>query len=176
VENDPEEDLDELLNDDFILKYTEERKKQLQTLSFGSMQEISLPDYEKQVTQASKNSWVIVFLYQNYINICQKLDSILSDLAARFHQIKFVKIQATRCIPSKYFKLKKDYPDKNVPTIILYHEENVVTQLVGSGAVGGSGLSMEKMVHTLRSFGVPLYEQGREQSEEHSDDESENDQ
>ncbi len=97
-----DDDLDELLNDDFISKYTEARKKELLSLSFGSIQEISQPEYEKQVTLASKTSWVVVYLYQNSISICHKVNMILSDLAVKFPRIKFVKIQATRCIPSMF--------------------------------------------------------------------------
>lgn len=93
-----EEDLDELLNDEFISRYTEKRKLQLST--FGNLQEISQPEYEKQVTQASKNSWVVVYLYQNSSSLCGLLDSILQKLAGNVSSVKFVKIQATRCIPS----------------------------------------------------------------------------
>jgi hypothetical protein len=42
--------------------------------------------------------------------------------------------------------------------------------LVGAGAVGGSSVSMEKMVQILRSFGVPLYDEKQEQSGDESED------
>lgn len=166
-----EEDLDELLNDDFVSKYTEKRKMQLSTLSFGSLQEITQPEYEKQVTIASKNAWVIVFLYQNSSSLCGILDSILQKLAENISSVKFVKIQATRCIPSILLLTNFiDYPDKNVPTLIIYHQETIVTQLVGPVACGGKNMSLDRVVSILKSFGVPLDLDGNKSESDESED------
>ena len=100
-------DLDELLaDDDFMAKYTSQRLNQLKNVhTFAGVEEISIQDYEKQVTQASYKSWVVVFLYQNYIESCSRLSILLEKLSKQMGHVKFLKIQATSCIPSKFYFL-----------------------------------------------------------------------
>ena len=102
---DNHDELDDVLlaDDAFLSKYAQQRVNELRNKSpdmhFGSLEEISQPEYEKQVTAASETAWVIVYLYQNSSNTCKIMSSILSNLAETYQSIKFVKIQATRCIP-----------------------------------------------------------------------------
>ena len=44
-------------------------------------------------------------------------------LAAKFPSVKFVKSISTTCIPN--------YPDKNLPTLFIYHEDKMAKQFIG---------------------------------------------
>lgn len=73
---------------------------------------------------------------------------------------------------SKYFIIIYciDYPDKNVPTLIIYHQETIVTQLVGAAACGGKNMSLDIVVNILKSFGVPLDVGGNKSESSESED------
>lgn len=47
----------------------------------------------------------------------------MSVLAAKFINVKFVKGVASECI--------KDYPDKNVPTIFIFKNSNLIHSIIG---------------------------------------------
>ena len=53
----------------------------------------------------------------------------LDELAFKYPATNFVKIVSTECIPS--------YPDRNLPTVLLYHAAQCVRTLAGLGAFGG---------------------------------------
>ena len=121
------DELDLLLEEDddrVTSQYRDQRMKELMQQAnseiFGSIQEISKSQYEQQVTVASKKHWfsflnrVIVILYQSYIQNSNKLMRDMAEFATKYKSVKFVKIQANACI--------ENYPDKNVPTIIIYHQ------------------------------------------------------
>ena len=56
---------------------------------------------------------VVVLLYQNYIQNCNKLDKIFSSLSHMFQTTKFLKIEATKAIDR--------YDDIAVPTVCIYY-------------------------------------------------------
>ncbi|KAF9994098.1 Phosducin-like protein 2 [Modicella reniformis] len=64
---------------------------------------------------------------------------------------KFVKIIGDQCIPN--------YPDRNLPTLLIYGDGDMKTQLVGAGQLGGMNMKPEGK-HTdniegyLRRIGV----------------------
>lgn len=54
---------------------------------------------------------------------------ILDQLASLYPSTKFVKIVSDHCI--------ENYPDKNVPTMLVYRKGQMMGQIVGLGSVGG---------------------------------------
>lgn len=95
---------------------------------FGSITEISRNDFVSEVTETSKTHPVLVYLYQTANINCQILAKWLTQHAAPSHpSIKFVQIQSTRCI--------QNYPDANLPTILLYRLGNVQKQLLHADIV-----------------------------------------
>ena len=58
-------------------------------------------------------------------------------LAAKFPATKFLKSVSTTCIPN--------YPDRNLPTIFIYFEEDMKGQIVGPLQFGGMNLTAEGM-------------------------------
>ena len=61
---------------------------------------------------------------------------IISELAAKYTSTKFLKIISTDCIPN--------YPDKNLPTLVLYHAGALVQHLAGLAALGGPRTTPER--------------------------------
>lgn len=54
---------------------------------------------------------------------------ILDQLASLYPSSKFVKIVSDHCI--------ENYPDKNVPTMLIYRKGQMMGQVVGLGSMGG---------------------------------------
>lgn len=74
------------------------------------------------MTNAPKDVWVVLHLYQTYIEKCLILNNLFKLAAKKYPHIKFLKIVADKCIES--------YPDKNVPTLIIYRNGKMHKTLV----------------------------------------------
>lgn len=127
---------------------------------FGRVYPISRPDYTREVTDASKEdpeadaaadeqeddddsyetgagtggapastksqrkgTGVVCFLYKDSIEECRLLSGYLDRLAAKYPATKFVSIIGDQCIPN--------YPDKNLPTLLIYRNGNLHRQIIG---------------------------------------------
>ena len=126
---------------------------------FGRVYPISRPDYTREVTEASKvdpdadpdapqhqgddddesagnsnaqskadkqrqgGTGVVCFLYKDGIDTCRLLAGYLDTLAAKYPATKFVSIVGDQCIPN--------YPDRNLPTLLIYRNGELHRQIVG---------------------------------------------
>ncbi|KAJ7974767.1 Phosducin-like protein 3 [Quillaja saponaria] len=122
------EELEDDLDDDRFLE--EYRKKRLAEMreavkvsKYGSVIPISGPDFIREVSQAQSDVWVVVILYKEGIPECGLLMRCLDELATRYPATKFVKIISTDCIPN--------YPDCNLPTLLVYNNGAVKANYVG---------------------------------------------
>jgi hypothetical protein len=102
------------------IRCTSCRRKRIQELQaaaakprFGSVEEISSNEFIEKVTNTSEKAWVVCFLYKSSHAGCALLGECLDELARKYHGTRFVKIISTSCIPN--------YPDQNLPTLLLYH-------------------------------------------------------
>lgn len=64
------------------------------------------------------------------------LEECLTELAKKYPQSKFVKIISTECIPN--------YPDKNVPTVLIYKDTQCLQHLIGLAPFGGPRTTPER--------------------------------
>jgi thiol-disulfide isomerase/thioredoxin len=155
---------DEDLEDDRIFEsFKRQRMKELQEqLSkeiYGRVVQISKPDYQKEVTDASKDVWVIVHLFQSHVPDSKLLGAILDRLAAKYRAVKFLKIVADMCIPN--------YPDRNVPTLLIYGEGDLKKQIVGLSQFGGRSCNIENVEMVLKAIGaLPKLVNADEEEEE----------
>lgn len=122
------EDLEDDLDDDrFLEEYRKKRLSEMKESSkvprFGSVVPISGVDFIREVSQAPPEIWVVVFLYKDGIPECGMLLNCLEELAKRYSGTKFVKIISTDCIPN--------YPDYNLPTLLVYNNSAVKATYVG---------------------------------------------
>ncbi|XP_044140996.1 phosducin-like protein 3 [Bufo gargarizans] len=113
---------------------------------FGEMLEISGQDYVQEVTNASKDLWVILHLYKQGIPLCTLINQHLAFLARKFKDVKFVKAISTTCIPN--------YPDKNLPTIFVYRGGNISAQFIGPLVFGGMNLTQDELEWKLSESGA----------------------
>ncbi|XP_059640923.1 uncharacterized protein LOC132283059 [Cornus florida] len=127
LEDDP--DLDE---DRFLKEYRNKRLAEMIETSkisrFGSVVPISGSDFVREVSQAPQDVWVVVILYKDSYPECGLLLRCLEELAKKYPATKFVKIISTDCIPN--------YPDRNLPTLLVYNNGAVKANYVGLHTFG----------------------------------------
>lgn len=70
-----------------------------------------------------KGTGVVCFLYKDSIEECRLLAGYLDRLAAKYPATKFVSIIGDQCIPN--------YPDKNLPTLLVYRNGELFRQIIG---------------------------------------------
>ncbi|KAJ2159567.1 phosducin [Coemansia sp. RSA 552] len=149
-------DLDELAEledeeDDQILEqYRQQRLAEMQAQAnkerFGELQQISEPDYKREVTEASTDTWVVVHLFRDSIPECKLLNRILAELAQQYRATKFVKIISVECI--------HNYPDANLPTLIVYGKGDAQGQLVRLDRFGGMRTKKKDIEQYLKDIGA----------------------
>ncbi|KAI9758175.1 MAG: hypothetical protein M4579_003149 [Chaenotheca gracillima] len=132
------EELDELEDEEdeeFLQHYRNKRMTELNDIAqasvFGDVYPISKPDYSRDVTEASRTAYVLVHLTssQGKNTESRVLSEIWRTLARKFGDIKFCEIRADQCI--------EGYPEKNCPTILAYHNEDIVKQVVTLAELNG---------------------------------------
>lgn len=137
---------------------------QLSREVFGRVIQISKPDYTTEITNASKDHWVILHLYQDYVPGCKLINAILDRLAAKYRATKFCKSIANMCV--------EGYPDKNCPTFLIYHQGDLARQIIGIQALGGVNTTVEKVEQILASIGaIEVSDERRGSRDDDSEDE-----
>ncbi|XP_077152728.1 phosducin-like protein 3 [Ranitomeya variabilis] len=133
-----------------IEQYRQQRLAQWQATQiknkFGEVLEISGQDYVQEVTNASKDLWVILHLYKQGIPLCTLINQHLAALARKFKDVKFVKSISTTCIPN--------YPDKNLPTIFVYLDGDIRARFIGPLLFGGMNLTQDELEWKLSESGA----------------------
>lgn len=140
LEDDPDLDDDRFL-EDYRKKRLAEMRAAARVARFGSVVPISGSDFVREVSQAPNDVWVVVLLYKDSIPECGLLLQCLEELAKRYPATKFVKIISTDCIPN--------YPDRNVPTILVYNNSAVKATYVGLHHFGGRKCTPESVALAL---------------------------
>ncbi|PWA54195.1 thioredoxin superfamily protein [Artemisia annua] len=127
------EDLEDDLDDDrFLQEYRRKRlaemKQVVKIAKFGSIIPISGSDFVREVSQAPSDVWVVVILYKDGYPECGVLMQCMEELATMYSATKFVKIISTDCIPN--------YPDQNLPTVLVYNNGAVKANYAGLHTFG----------------------------------------
>ncbi|KAI9230463.1 MAG: thioredoxin-like protein [Piptocephalis tieghemiana] len=124
------EELEDDFDDEVIQEYRRKRMQEMQDQAsnrrFGDVRYINKPDWVREVTEASQDVHVVVHMYKEGWVPCRLLNSQLEELAKHYAQIKFVKIISDQCVPG--------YPDRNLPTLLVYSKGDVQGQLIGPQA------------------------------------------
>ncbi|CAN4118427.1 unnamed protein product [Withania somnifera] len=126
------EDDPDLSDDRFLQEYRKKRMAEMREVAkivrFGSVIPISGSDFVREVSQAPEDIWVVVLLYKDGYSGCQILLQCLDELATKYPVTKFVKIISTDCIPN--------YPDCNLPTVLVYNNGALKSNYVGLHSFG----------------------------------------
>lgn len=118
-----EDEEDERVLQEYRAKRIAEMKAAAEKAKYGDVREISAEDYMEQVNKAGDGVYVVLHLYKQGIPLCALINQHLNTLAFKFPATKFLKSISTTCIPN--------YPDKNLPTLFVYFEGEMKTQLIG---------------------------------------------
>lgn len=123
------------------------RKLRLQELQqakkknkFGTVREITKPEFVHEVSEASNDSWVVCCLYVNNRENLYMLQC-LRNVAARHQDVKFVQIVGPQCI--------EDYPEKYCPTLLIYKDNNAVGHIKGTAQFGGKRMTADIVEYEL---------------------------
>lgn len=133
-------------------KYRQQRVQELASLTkkavHGTVYPISKPDYSKEVTEASSTGPVLVNLTSGLgTNVESRvLTELWRKAAAEYGEVKFCQIRADMAI--------EGYPDKNCPTILVYHNGDIVKQVVTLMTLGGVRISMREIDALLIEVGA----------------------
>jgi thiol-disulfide isomerase/thioredoxin len=155
--------LDGFEDDHFMEVYRRKRiaelRAQAMTEKFGELTQISEVDFIREVTEASKEVWVVVHLFQPSLPQCRLLNERLSQLASKYRATKFVKIISTDCI--------RNYPDRNLPTLLVYGQGDLKRQMIGVSELGGPYMPLNVLEQKLAQIGaIPLLSEKEESEEE----------
>jgi thiol-disulfide isomerase/thioredoxin len=133
-----ENELNELLNDDFLLEFQKRRMKEMFEMSglmpkFGSVISLTTSDeFLKAVDSENKNVTVVVHIYEEKFSACKKMNSCLNQLAKEYTMVKFCKILSTIAGLSKNFKASA------LPTLLVYKNGQVIGNFIRiSNELGG---------------------------------------
>ncbi|TID29776.1 hypothetical protein CANINC_001694 [Pichia inconspicua] len=148
-------DLDELeaLEDDedeeFLQSYKQQRIAEMKKIAskekFGSVYPISKPEWQTEVTDASKESMVVVHLMSENQVQSRLFGVILRLAASKFKDIKFCEIEGRRAI--------ENYPDANCPTILIYKDGELLKQYVTLLMLNGNDTSLKDLETLLVRLG-----------------------
>eukprot|EP00898_Chlorokybus_atmophyticus_P000449 jgi/Chlat1/1404/Chrsp12S01976 len=148
-----EEELEELhdeldADDRFLEQYRQQRLNELREAHrkprFSSVEQIKASEFIEKVSRV-QDVHVVVHLFKDSITECGIMSRCLEKLAERYPGTKFVKIVSTDCIPN--------YPDSNLPTLLVYFNGAVKATLVGLVRFGGRNASPEDVAFGLNQLG-----------------------
>eukprot|EP01041_Mallomonas_annulata_P007776 gene7776-15912_t len=124
-----DENSDERILEKYREKRIEEMKMQQLRNRFGEVFDISRDVWVREVTDSSKSCWVVVHLYQDSVIECRLMHQLLAEVASKYKYVKFLRIQSTQAV--------ENWPDKNLPTLFLYHDGELQDQLITLRQLGG---------------------------------------
>ena len=125
----------------YRLKRMAEIKELTQKQKFGSVYPVQKQDYEKEVTQASTACFVFLHLSLSSSLQSRILANIMTIIAQKYPEIKFCDIIATRCI--------ENYPESSCPTLLVYHNKELVLQYVTLTQLGGTDTKVVDLENVL---------------------------
>lgn len=114
---------DEAMFERFRSARLEELKREAVRSRFGEVIYLARNEFNEQVKEASKTSYVVIELYQKHIEDSIQTSKNVSDIARAHPDVKFVRMVANDCI--------ENWPDTRVPTLFVYSGGELVGQLIG---------------------------------------------
>nr|CAD7576060.1 unnamed protein product [Timema californicum] len=169
-------DLDELLNDDFLLEYQkkrmEEMMSQLNTLpKFGKVVDLrDTQEFLDAVDKENKSVLVVVHIYEKNAPGCNAMNGCLTVLSQEYTQVKFCRLVASVAGVSKHFKIS------GVPALLLYKGGALVGNFVRMSEELGTDFFAEDVESFLLEHGmlpdktcVPSIIRSSQQDDEDSD-------
>lgn len=117
-----EDDEDEEVLKAYQQKRLDELKELAKRPKYGKLLDLRKQDYIAEVTNAPKGVFVVLLLYQTYVQASNVLEKVFENLANKFPFVKFMKITATNCI--------EKFKDDDVPGVIIYKDGTLHKQFI----------------------------------------------
>ena len=139
-------------DDSGVLKaYRDKRLLELKELAakpkFGEIKQITKEDYVREINDAPKDVYVVLVLYQDYLEYSVLLTNILAEIAKKNIFVKFVKSIATKTIP--------EFSDDHWPGVLIYKNGEIVHQLIPAlGIFGGKKVNKAIVEYVLAKKGI----------------------
>ena len=176
-ERDDEIDDDDEEEEEFMKSYREKRISEMMMMQKEEKDEkeeknnnfrneyvmhVSREQWTKEVTLISHSNPVLVLLTKENSKACYPLERVMEDVARKYRtsRTKFRRAEARDIIPN--------YPERNVPTLILYRNGDVVENIVGIEQFGGmNGVNTETVRRRVRMKSDEfLMDRGEEEAKE----------
>ena len=125
---------------------------------YGTVAVITHAQFLPEVNQVGEGVGVVVLLCKKGHYASSYMLVLLEKLARKFKRLKIVQIGSTECI--------HDYPDRNLPTLLLYRDDDLLGQLVGTAPYGGSSYGIDDVEWELAQHALVETELGRNPHEQ----------
>ena len=143
------EDEDAFADDTFLEEYRRKRLEEMKTAAaiprFGTVVDITRDSFMAHVTDPSSEHYVLVLLHRPQCRECELLAAAYAELARKHPHTKFTSIPGKECIPG--------YPDRNMPTLLVYKDRDPVRTFMGLDHYGGTRMTPEGLELALNECG-----------------------
>lgn len=125
-----DDELAELMSDDFLLQYQKQRMVEMLALTgklpiFGSLINIANgEDFLKSVDEEQTTVTIIIHIYDSFSTACKNMNKALSKLATEYNNVKFCKFISTAAGLSLFFK------SNGVPALLVYKGGHMIGNFV----------------------------------------------
>jgi len=106
---------DDEIDDELLAQYKQHKLNVMEATRprFGNTMEVTAWTFEKEVDGAPRNVWVVVHVYQDYMERCARMNYCIAQVAKSYPHIKFMRARSD--------KLGLDnYPEVGLPTFIVF--------------------------------------------------------
>jgi hypothetical protein len=136
LEEDDEEFGDSRALDAYREARVAEMKAKARRARFGFVSPLSRIDFVREVNDASADgTWVVIHLHQEYIDDSNLLARAFAELAHAHPAVKCMQAKADACV--------EGFPDKNVPTLLLYCNGELQGQMTTLADLGGARVNKD---------------------------------
>eukprot|EP00281_Chroomonas_sp_CCMP1168_P002840 CAMPEP_0206270030 /NCGR_PEP_ID=MMETSP0047_2-20121206/32647_1 /ASSEMBLY_ACC=CAM_ASM_000192 /TAXON_ID=195065 /ORGANISM="Chroomonas mesostigmatica_cf, Strain CCMP1168" /LENGTH=228 /DNA_ID=CAMNT_0053698637 /DNA_START=24 /DNA_END=708 /DNA_ORIENTATION=- len=120
---------DERFFEEYKAKRLEELRQGAKARSYSGVMDIAADSFRQEVTDAANDeTFVVVHLYRDGRGGLLSRGPVAAGAGEEQGQTKFTRIFYSNAIPN--------YPEANLPTVIVYHKHDIVWNMVTMGGLG----------------------------------------
>lgn len=149
-----EEELEELIDEDFLMEYQKKRMQELMTQlqkapKFGTVITLEKKDHFLiAIDKEDPKVTVVIHIYNKSSHACETMNGCLEILAADYPAIKFCKISAGITGLSRHFRVE------GVPALLIYKAGQVIGNFVQLSTELGNDFFATDVERFLIEFGI----------------------
>ena len=143
--------LEDSEDEDFLNSYRQRRIDEMASLQkssrFGAVVPLQKNDYTRDVTEASREVWVLVLMTSPVGSDESKVaEEGWKGVARKFGDVKFCVIRADLCV--------EGYPEKNCPTVLCYRDGDIRRHVVTLKELKGLKTGVDEWERLLVELGA----------------------